>query len=136
HFQEGPGPAPACNRRLKEMSLVAASHEKALSRPLPDPRRFRDSWALMDEMQLRTEVAGYVAIQRVGDSLLKTDPGSLFALVGVGMLNLEPGGEGAKRSTELLRSAQQLYPLEPEVYHALSHLALLEKRYEDAAFLL
>src|SRR5439155_4972613 len=49
---------------------------------------------------------------------------------------LEPGGEGAKRSTELLRSAQQLYPLEPEVYHALSHLALLEKRYEDAAFLL
>ena len=90
----------------------------------------------MDEMQLRTEVAGYVAIQRVGDSLLKTDPGSLFALVGVGMLNLEPGGEGAKRSTELLRSAQQLYPLEPEVYHALSHLALLEKRYEDAAFLL
>ena len=136
HFLEGSAPPEPMGARLKQLNLTPPSLSKARSRPLPDPKRFKDSLPLLEEMLLRTEVIGFTALRQVREPLLQGDPEALFPLLGVGSLEIEGDAEARKRAAELLRTAQRVYPLEPEVYHSLGHLAFPEKRYGDAVFFL
>jgi Arylsulfatase A and related enzymes len=136
HFQVGPAPATAAVTRITEMGMIPPTLEKARARPLPDPAKFRDSLLLLEEMALRWEVLGNAAFSKARESLLKADPQARLTLLGVGAIDIPEGEEGVKKAKELLRTAQQLFPLESEVYHQLGHLAFPEKRFGDAIFLL
>jgi len=136
HFQVGPAPSDAIAARLKKMALTPPTLEKALARSLPDPRKFRDSLLLLEEMAFRQEVMGSVVFKEIQESVLKADPQARLTLLSVAAINIIAGGDGLAKASELLKTAQQLYPLEPEVYHQLGHLAFPEKHWDDAIFYL
>jgi arylsulfatase A-like enzyme len=131
HFQEGPPLANQVKERFKKIGFVAPSLEAARARVLPDPGKFRDVLPLLEEMRLRQVSVGYLALQPVREALLEAAPESLFTLLGAGFLEVETGVEGGN-PTQTLKTAQRLYPLEPEVYHELGHRFLKEKRFPDA----
>jgi arylsulfatase A-like enzyme len=136
HFQVGPVPSEAVASRLVPMGMTPPTLEKARARALPDPPKSRDSLLLLEEMALRWEVIGNAAFSKVRDSLLKADPQARLTLLGVGAIDITAGEDGVKKAKELLKTAQQLYPLESEVYHQLGHLAFPEKRFGDAVYFL
>jgi tetratricopeptide (TPR) repeat protein len=136
HFLEGPVPPSQTVARIKALGFVAPSRESAAARALPDPASFRDSLLLLEEMQFRTEIVGYSALKVIQDDILKANPESLFSLVGVSLLNIDTGDAGMKKAGDLLKTAQRIYPLEPEVYHTLAHLAFPQKKFDDAVFFL
>jgi len=136
HFQVGPAPAPAAVTRIAEMGMSPPTLTKAQARALPDPAKFRDSLVLLEEMALRYEVFGSRVFSKIQEPLLKADPQSLLTLVGLGAINIPAGDDGVKKAREFLRTAQELYPLEPEVYHQLGHLAMKEQQWGDAILFL
>lgn len=134
HFQVGPVPAEPAGKQLKLLGMTPPTLEKALARSLPNPDQFRGSLVLLEEMALRWEVFGNKVFVKIQEPLLKADPQALLTLVGLGAINITAGEEGLKKARDLLRTAQELYPLESEVYHQLGHLALREERKGDAIF--
>jgi len=136
HFQMGPAPADATRTRLKQLGMVPPTLEKALARSLPDPLGLQGSLALLEEMAFRTEVFGNLILVKTQESLLQADPQSLFTLLGVGAININAEAGGLKKTKELMKTAQRLYPLDSEVYHQLGHIALSERRWSDAIFFL
>lgn len=136
HFQVGPVPAEPVGKQLKLLGMTPPTLEKARARSLPNPDQFRDSLVLLEEMALRWEVFGNKVFVKIQEPLLKADPQALLTLVGLGALNITAGEEGLKKARDLLKTAQELYPLESEVYHQLGHLALAEQKRSDAIFFL
>ena len=136
HFQVGPAPATAAVTRITEMGMSPPTLANAQARALPDPAKFRDSLLLLEEMALRWEVLGNAAFSKVRESLLKADPQARLTLLGLAAIDIPEGEEGVKKAKDLLKTVQQLYPLESEVYHQLGHLAFPEKRFSDAIFFL
>ncbi|HEV8375503.1 MAG TPA: sulfatase-like hydrolase/transferase, partial [Candidatus Polarisedimenticolia bacterium] len=136
HFLEGSGPDPGLNKKLTEMGLAPATREAALRRVLPEPKKFGDALPLIEEMHFFTEALGFTVMRKLQGDLLKADPEALFTLVGLSSLSRDSGQEEKERAGAMLRTAQKLYPLEPEIYHSLAHAALAERRHADAESLL
>lgn len=137
HYLLGSVPDPGLGQKLKEKGLAPATKEAALRRAPPDPRKFGDSLFLLEQMQFFTEALGTQPMRSFAQDLLKIDPESLFTLVGLASLDVGSKNEEArKKASDMLKTAQSLYPLEPEVYHQLAHSALGEKRFADAQWLL
>lgn len=136
HFQVGPIPSESVASRLRQMKMSPPTLERAMARPLPDAGKFRDSLLLLEEMVLRWEILGNQVFFKLQEPMLKADPEALFTLLGVGTLNINAGEEPRKRAGDLLHRAQDLYPLEAEVYHQLGHLAFPAKKWGDAVFFL
>jgi arylsulfatase A-like enzyme len=137
HYLVGSVPDPGLGQKLKEKGFAPATKEAALRRSPPDPRKFGDSLLLLEQMQFFTEALGNQAMRSFAQDLLKIDPESLFTLMGLASLDVESKNEEArKKASDMLMTAQELYPLEAEVYHQLAHSALGQKRFADAQWLL
>jgi arylsulfatase A-like enzyme len=136
HYRTGPVPSAASLASLQAQKLAPASLEKARARKLPDAAGFAKALPLLQEMQFVTDVMGPTPLRKAEEPLLAADDKNLFSLVGIATA-LGSDDEAARRhATELLQKAQSLYPLEPEIYHQLAHVAFPEKRYSDAVALL
>ena len=136
HYRVGPVPSAASMASLRAQKLAPASLEKARSRELPDAAGFAKSLPLLQELQFVTDVLGSSPLRKSEELVLAADDKSLFALVGIATALGTADEAARRRATELLRTAQGLYPLEPEIYHQLAHIAFPEKRYSDAIALL
>ena len=136
HYRTGPVPSAASLASLKTQGLAPASLERARSRKLPDPAEFAKSLPLFQELQFVSDVMGPSPLRKAEDQLVAADGANLFSLVGIASALGTEDEAARRRATELLKKAQGLYPLEPEIYHQLSHIAFPEKRYSDAIALL
>ncbi|HEU5182491.1 MAG TPA: sulfatase-like hydrolase/transferase [Candidatus Polarisedimenticolia bacterium] len=136
HYRTGPVPSAASLASLQAQKLSPASLEKARARKLPDAAGFVKSLPLLQELQFVTDVMGPSPLLKAQEPLLAADGKNLFSLVGIASALGSDDEAARKRATELLKTAQGLYPLEPEIYHQLAHVAFPEKRYSDAIALL
>jgi arylsulfatase A-like enzyme len=135
HFLASGEIPEAMTRRLTELGFVAPTLEKAKSRVLPDPRKSVPHLRMMEFGSLGDEILGLVAVKPLADDLVKEEPQGLFSLLLVAQIRMgeDAGkGEGVKAAKALLKTAQEVYPRDAEVYHRLGHLAFLEKRFPDA----
>lgn len=136
HYRVAPVPSAASRAALEAQRLGPVSLEKARSRKLPDAAGFTRSLPLIQEMQFVSEALGPGPLRKVEEPILAADGANLFSLVGVASALGANDETSRRRAFELLKTAQGLYPLEPEIYHQLSHIAFPEKRYSDAIVLL
>ncbi|HEV8337326.1 MAG TPA: sulfatase-like hydrolase/transferase [Candidatus Polarisedimenticolia bacterium] len=138
HFLAGRGLPSDLSKRLREKGYVNPTAERAKARALPDPRRFASSLPILEMANLAVELKKEYALVDERERLAQTDPEGLFPLLHVAglMMDLEAAepqsGEGFSGAAALLKEAQKTFPLEPDVYHRLGHLAIFRKEYSDA----
>ncbi len=139
HFQPEKGLPRDLAGPLAKMGLAPPSPEKARARALPDPREFLSTLRVLEYGDAGVGLIGVSAIAGARDRLLKEAPESLFTLVSVAALDISRSAgspEGLAGAEALLKTAQAIYPLEPEVYHLLAHVAAARERQADAETLL
>ncbi len=137
HFLREASVPAELSRSLAEKGYVAPDPAAARRRALPDARRFRGVLPILVQAYLAWSVYGAEAVGAVEERLTKEDPEGLFSLLTVALRGLgRPAEGGLERAAPLLEKAQQIYPLEPESYHLLGHLAMTQKRLDQAVVFL
>jgi arylsulfatase A-like enzyme len=138
HFQPGTGLPQEMAKRLAAFGLASPTPGNARARILPDPHRFVSGLHLLEIAAPGVDLIGFPAIKEVRAELLKDDPEGLFTLSNISQLDFAQDGQTPGKLPEVaafVRIFQKIYPLEPESYHMLGHIAAAQAKYGDAELL-
>jgi tetratricopeptide (TPR) repeat protein len=138
HFQPGKGLPQEMAKRLAASGLVSPTPGNARAKTLPDPHRFISGLRFLEIAAAGVDLIGFPAIKDVRAELLKDDPEGLFTLSNVSQLDFAQNMQTPEKLPEVtgfVRIFQKIYPLEPEAYHMLGHIAAAQAKYGDAELL-